>query len=99
MRAVDSEGGEHIIIATNEMSARSAILEALDEREILVLGPDDAEVNALNAARIIRLNPVEVAASRPICAGCQITMRANGVSTSSPLKDYSNVGWTPNSSC
>ena len=58
-------------------------------------GPDDAEINALNVARLMGLTPQEIASSRPICAGCQLTLRNAGVSMLSPLKQYPAYGWLP----
>lgn len=79
----------------SEQYFRSAWLAAIDPGEFAVAGPDDAEINALNAARQLGLTPQEIAASRPVCAGCQLTLRNAGVGIVSPLKQYPIYEWRP----
>ena len=95
LRALGADGQAQTIIATSESSFRSSWLAVLQDGEIGVAGPDDAEINALNAARQLGLNPVQIAASRPVCLGCQLTLQQAGVTISSPLKYYGWLGWPP----
>jgi hypothetical protein len=95
LSATTPSGESQSIVATSEQSFRAAWLNALKPGEIAVAGPDDAEINALNAARHMGLTPQEIAASRPICLGCQLTLGNAGVSMLSPLKQYPAYGWLP----
>jgi RHS repeat-associated protein len=95
LRAVTSSGESRVIVATSEQYFRSAWLNALQPGEIAVAGPDHAEINALNAAAIIGLTPVEIAASRPICLGCQLTLGNAAVRMLSALKKYPAFSWLP----
>lgn len=70
LRAYTASGEARIIVATSEQYFRSAWLQALTDDEIAVAGPNDAEVNALAAARQLGLRPGEIGASRPVCFGC-----------------------------
>jgi filamentous hemagglutinin len=93
LRAADRSGTQQLIVGTSEQTFRSSWLSALAPGEIGVAGPDDAELNALAFAQNQGWTAVEVAASRPICAGCQMTLRGAGVTMSSPLKEYPGIGW------
>lgn len=95
LRAVAGDGTERIIVATSEQTFRRVWLSALRVGEIAVAGPDDAEINALAAAGRLGLRPLEIAASRPVCLGCQLTLSEEGVAILSPLKSYPALGWPP----
>jgi hypothetical protein len=82
-------------VAISEQYFRAAWLNALDPGEIAVAGPDDAEINALNAAQQLGLTPQQIAASRPVCAGCQLTLGNAGVGIVRPLKEYPAYSWLP----
>ena len=93
LRAMDQGGTEQIIAATSENTFRTSWVGALNEGEIGVAGPFHAEMNAVGAARALGSEPLEVAASRPICAGCQLGLNAEAVNVSAALKSYPGVGW------
>jgi hypothetical protein len=95
LRAYTSSGEARTIVATSEQYFRSSWLGALQNDEIAVSGPGDAEVNALNGARYLGLQPGEIAASRPVCLGCQLTLRNAGVDIVSPLRQYPIFDWPP----
>jgi RHS repeat-associated protein len=93
LRAVDQKGDVHIIVATNEQYPRTNWVNSLVEGEIAVAGPGHAELNAVAFARQQGWTPVAIAASRPVCAGCQVTLRSLGTAITSPLKEYPAAGW------
>ena len=95
LQAHTASGEARTIVATSEQYFRSSWLNALREDEIAVAGPGHAELNALNAARLMGLQPTKIAASRPVCLGCQLTLRNAGVDIVSPLKEYPSLGWPP----
>lgn len=84
---------ERIIAATSESSFGSSWLGALNESEIGAAGPFHAEMNPVAAARAMGWESLEVPASRPIYAGCQLGLNAEGVSRSRALKSYPAWGW------
>jgi hypothetical protein len=95
LRATTPSGDSQFIVATSEQYFRASWLNALQPGEIAVAGPDDAEINALSAAQQMGLTSQELAASRAICLGCQVTLSNAGVSMLSPLKQYPAYGWLP----
>lgn len=80
-------------MATSEQTFRNSWLGALNEGETAVAGPFHAEMNAAAGARAPGWEPIEMAASRDVCAGCQLGLRAEGVDISSPLRSYPSIGW------
>jgi hypothetical protein len=95
LRAYTQSGESRTIVATSEQYFRASWLNALEEDEIAVSGPGHAEENALIAARAMGLQPGEIAASRPVCLGCQFTLGNSGVGIMSPLKAYPIFDWPP----
>jgi hypothetical protein len=91
------------MVATSEQYFRSSWLNALNEDEIAVSGPGDAEVNALKG-RAMGIQSGEIAASRPVCLGCQLTLRNSGVvirsacpifrlASAAPGRSMTMAGW------
>jgi RHS repeat-associated protein len=86
VEAVDASGNVTHIVASSENSLSAAQRAALGPGEVAARGPGHAEVTALNAAQQMGLTPVNVAASRPICANCAQAINNAGATPVTPLK-------------
>jgi RHS repeat-associated protein len=77
------------VVSSSEGALRPAARDALQPGEVAVKGEKGvhAEVNAINGARALGLEPTGIAASRPICSDCAAEMKAAGVEPLSPLKE------------
>jgi hypothetical protein len=86
--ATTSEGNSVTLVASNEDKLRPVQRAALKPGEIAVTGKGHAEVTILNYASANGMRVNEVAASRPICAGCAVAIDNAGAVAASPLKIY-----------
>ncbi|MEH6459734.1 hypothetical protein [Chitinimonas sp. JJ19] len=74
------------IVSSSEKRLRPAQRALLKTNEIEGKGAGHAEVTGINTARDLKLNPTGTAASRPICTGCQQTLKQERVDALSPVK-------------
>lgn len=86
VEAVDASGNITRVVASSSNTLTPAQRALLGPGEVAASGAGHAEVTALNAAQQMGLTPVNVAASRPICAGCAAAIQGAGATPVTPLK-------------
>jgi len=86
VRTVGPDGKIVSIVASSEPGLAPIQRAALRPGEIEATGPGHAEITALRRASELSLQPLEVAASRPICPDCAWAIYQVGAIPISPLK-------------
>ncbi|WP_341836417.1 RHS repeat-associated core domain-containing protein [Chitinophaga pollutisoli] len=84
--AVDGAGNTKYLVGSSEERLRPAQRGVLRSNEIAVKGKGHAETTILDYASQNNLKVNSIAASRPICAGCEAALRSQNVAPASPLK-------------
>lgn len=74
------------IVSSSERRLRPDQRSMLKDGEIEGIGNGHAEVTGVNHAKAMGLTPKAVAASRPVCRGCQKFLKKEKVEPLSPLK-------------
>jgi RHS repeat-associated protein len=87
IRARANDGSTTDIVASSEPALTKEQRAMLQSNEIEARGPGHAEDKALRLAQSLGLQPLEVAASRPICRDCAIKIHDAGAIPVSPLED------------
>ncbi|MEP1444751.1 MAG: RHS repeat-associated core domain-containing protein [Paraglaciecola sp.] len=75
------------VVSSSEPRLRPAQRQMLQKGEIEGKGQGHAEVTAVSAAKAGGLNPIAVAASRPICSNCQSFLKSEQIKPASELKN------------
>jgi RHS repeat-associated protein len=86
VRARGADGAEVLVVASSNRVLAPAQKAGLRGGEIAAEGTGHAEVTALQTAKAMGLQPLEVAASRPICGPCAEAIRDAGAIPVSPLR-------------
>jgi hypothetical protein len=84
--ATTPEGNNVTLVASSEKNLRPVQRAALQPGEVAVSGKGHAEQTIINHANANGMTVTQIAASRPICAGCATSISNAGAQSVSPLK-------------